>query len=459
MEITRRSAQFGANTIAMVLLFFGILCVVNYLGFRHRLRTDLSSSHVFSLAPQSVSVVKGLKQEVKATGFFQEKSPSRTEFKDLMESYRYYNSKIRYDLVDPDKDPGIARRYGITQPDTVVLESGSQDVRVRNVSEQELTSAIIRVSRKGKRVIYFLEGHGEHGIEDKDRNGYSGASEGLEGQGFEVRSLSLLEDPKVPSDATVLILPGPQRPVLKEEQAALRAYLKRGGQLLAMLDPQSQADLDALLLDWGIQLKNDMVVDPVSRLFGGKYNIPVVSAYYQHDITRGFNLPTFFPLARSVRSSDGHEKELEYEPLIETGKTSWATADLNQKESQFDPKRDEKGPIVLAAIVTSKDAGSGNSEPAAEEKSGKTRIVFIGDSDFATNLYFKSAGNGDLFLNVVSWLARDPELISIRPKEAKAGSLLLSPAQGQILFFLPVVALPVTLMAVGMTIWRRRKRL
>jgi ABC-type uncharacterized transport system involved in gliding motility auxiliary subunit len=158
---------------------------------------------------------------------------------------------------------------------------------------QELTSAIIRVSRKGKRVIYFLEGHGEHGIEDKDRTGYSGASEGLEGQGFEVRSLSLLEDPKVPSDATVLILPGPQRPVLKEEQAALRAYLKRGGQLLAMLDPQSQANLDALLLDWGIQLKNDIVVDPVSRLFGGMYNIPVVSAYYQHDITRGFNLPTF----------------------------------------------------------------------------------------------------------------------------------------------------------------------
>ncbi len=365
MEIRRRSIQFGSNTVLMVLLFLGILGIINFLGFRHHLRADLSSSHNFSLAPQSVNVAKGLKQEISATGFFQEKSPARTEFKDLMESYRYYNPKIRYELVDPDKDPGTARRYGITQPDTVVLESGAQDVRVRNISEQELTSAIIRVSREGKRVIYFLEGHGEHGVDDKDRTGYSTAKEGLERQGFEVKSLLLLEQPKVPSDATILVLAGSQRPILKEEQGALRAYLKVGGQLLVMLDPQSQADLDALLLDWGIRLKNDMVVDPVSRLFGGAYNIPVVNIYFQHDITRGFNLPTFFPLARSVRFNDVKEKELHYEPLVETGTSSWATTDLNQKESRFDPKRDEKGPIVLVAVVTMKGVDSENSKPAA----------------------------------------------------------------------------------------------
>jgi ABC-type uncharacterized transport system involved in gliding motility auxiliary subunit len=448
----RRSLKYGANSALMVLLFLGILGIVNYLGFQHRLRTDLSASRTFSLAPQSVNVTKDLKREIKATGFFQEKSPVRVEFKDLMESYRYYNDKIRYEMVDPDKDPGTARRYGITQPDTVVLESGSQDVRVRNISEQEMTSAIIRVSREGKRIIYFLGGHGEHAIDDKDRSGLTDAKFGLEGQGFEADSLSLIEKPKVPSDATVLVLAGPQRPILKEEQAALGAYLKEGGQLLVMLDPQSKADLDAFLFDWGIRLKNDIVVDPVSRLFGGMYNIPVISVYYQHDITRGFNLPTFYPLARSVRSADGREKEVEYEPLIETGKTSWATADLSQKEFKFDPKRDEKGPIVLGAIVTAKNGSTVN-------PNGKTRIVFIGDSDFASNLYFKSVGNGDMFLNIVSWLARDPELISIRPKEAKAGSLLLAPAQGQMLFFLPVVALPVTLMAVGLVIWRRRKKL
>jgi ABC-type uncharacterized transport system involved in gliding motility auxiliary subunit len=375
-----------------------------------------------------------------------------------MESYRYHNTKIRYELVDPDKNPGEARRYGITQPDTVVLESGTQDVRVRNISEQEITSAIIRVSREGKRIIYFLEGHGEHEIADDDRSGYSGARDGLAGQGFEVNSLSLLEKPQVPSDATVLVLPGPQRPVLKEEQAALRAYLKEGGQLLVMLDPQSKADLDAFLLDWGIRLKNDIVVDPVSRLFGGMPNIPVVSSYYQHDITSGFNLPSFYPLARSVRQSDGKENEIAYEPLIETGKSSWATSDPDQNEFKFDPKRDEKGPIVLGAIAMAKAADS-EKDGSAPKQSDKARIVVIGDSDFASNLYFKSAGNGDLFLNVVSWLARDPELISIRPKEAKSGSLLLAPVQGQVLFFFPVVVLPVALTAVGMMIWRRRKRL
>ena len=459
MEIRRRSLQFGTNSVLMVLIFLGVLGIINFLGFKHQLRADLSSSHTFTLAPQSVNVVKGLKQEVKITGFFQENSPARTEFKDLIESYHYHNPKVRYELVDPDKNPGAARSYGITQPDTVVLESGTQNVRVRNISEQEITSALIRLSQEGKRIIYFLEGHGEHRVEDTDRIGYSTAKEALDRQGFEVKNLLLLEQNKVPSDAAVLVLAGPQRPILPQEQESLRNYLKEGGQLLVMLDPQSQAGLDTLLLDWGIILRNDMVVDPVSRLFGGVYNIPIVNTYFQHDITREFNLPTFFPLARSVRFNKEKEKDLEYRSLLQTGPSSWATTDLNQGQSQFDSRRDEKGPIVLAAVVTVKGADSEKSESESEQKNKKARLVVFGDSDFASNLYFKSVGNGDLFLNAVSWLARYSELISIRPKEAKAGTLLLTSTQGQVLFYLPVIALPLILMVAGVSIWQRRKRL
>jgi len=460
VEIRRRSLQFGTNSVLMVLIFLGVLGIFNFLGFKHQLRADLSSSHNFTLAPQSVNVVKGLKQEVKITGFFQENSPARTEFKDLIESYHYYNPKIRYELVDPDKNPGAARTYGITQPDTVVLESGTQNVRVRNTSEQEITSALIRLSQEGKRIIYFLEGHGEHRIEDIDRTGYSDAKATLERQGFEVKSLLLLEQNKVPSDAVVLVLAGPQRPILPQEQESLKNYLKEGGQLLVMLDPQSQAGLNPLLLEWGIILKNDMVIDPVSRLFGGVYNIPIVNTYFQHDITREFNLPTFFPLARSVRFDKAKEKDLDYRSLLQTGPSSWATTDLIQQgQYQFDPKRDEKGPIVLAAVVTVKGADSEKSESEAEKKTKKARLIVFGDSDFASNVYFKSVGNGDLFLNAVSWLARYPELISIRPKEAKAGTLLLTSTQGKVLFYLPVVVLPLILLVAGVSIWQRRKRL
>jgi gliding motility-associatede transport system auxiliary component len=459
MEIRRRSLKFGANSALMILLFLGILVIINFLGFKHHLRADLSSSRTFTLAPQSVNVVKALKEEVKVTGFFQENSPTRTEFKDLIESYRYYNPKIRYELVDPDKNPGAARQYGITQPDTVVLESGTRNVRVRNISEQEITSALIRLSREGKRVIYFLEGHGEHRIGDTDRAGYSNAKEALERQGFEVRSLLLLEQNKVPSDAAVLVVAGPERPILPQEQESLKNYLNEGGQLLVMLDPQSQADLDALLLDWGVRLRSDMVIDPVSRLFGGVYNIPIVNTYFQHDITRQFNLPTFFPLARSVRFNKDKEKDLEYHSLIQTSPSSWATTNLNQTQFRFDPKRDERGPIVLAAAVTVKNADSERGKSGTEQKSKKARLVVFGDSDFASNLYFRSVGNGDLFLNAVTWLARYPELISIRPKEAKVGTLLLTSTQGQILFYLPVVALPLILIGAGVSIWQRRKRL
>src|SRR5262245_26653084 len=62
---TRRSTRLGMNSILMVVLFTGILVIVNFLAARHSKRWDLSETQHFTLAPQTYQVLRGLTQEVK----------------------------------------------------------------------------------------------------------------------------------------------------------------------------------------------------------------------------------------------------------------------------------------------------------------------------------------------------------------------------------------------------------
>src|SRR5579863_2737559 len=474
---SRRSTKFGANSFLMVVIFLAVLGISNFILSQHYARVDLSEGGTYSLSPQTVSVLKGLKDEVKISGFYKNRSNTETQARDLLESYRYYSPKFVFEFIDPDQNPAVARRYGISEYDTLVVETvrrgekpaasatlGSADLKreetpsvtLKTLNEQELTGAIVRVTRGTKKVIYFSEGHEEHSLDDPGRTGYAETKEALQRQGFDVKKLLILSEGKIPDDAAVLVIAGPQKPFLDQEVKVVEDYLKRGGQLFALVDPATQTGLDDLLARFGIELKKDIIYDPISRLFGGALNIPVAGPelYGRHPITKDFKLPTFYPLARSVAFKKEKESTLKFEALVETSPKSWATTNVQGTPENFDPKRDSRGPVTVGAVITVKKEASGYSDAQK-----KAKLVVFGDSDFATNNYFQAAGNGDLFQNVVSWLAQEEDLISIRPKEAKTSTLMLTASEGNFLFYFPVMILPGTVLIIGISRWRRRRRL
>ncbi|MFQ5950027.1 MAG: Gldg family protein [Nitrospiria bacterium] len=164
---TQRSTKFGANSALMVILFIAILSIINFILARHEARLDLSDTGVFSLSPQTENILKNLNKDVKITGFFNERSKVKERANDLFENYRHQTSRVKVAFIDPDKKPAIAKQYGITEYDMVVLESEGQSATARTITEEALTSALIRVSRDSKKAFYFVEGHGEHSIEDE----------------------------------------------------------------------------------------------------------------------------------------------------------------------------------------------------------------------------------------------------------------------------------------------------
>jgi ABC-type uncharacterized transport system involved in gliding motility auxiliary subunit len=448
---TRRSTRLGFHSILTVLLLLGILIIINFLSARHSKRWDLSETQHFTLAPQTYRVLRGLSREVKITVFSQERSPAFATYRDLLDSYRAESNKIAVEFVDPERRPGVARQYGVTRTDTAVLESGMQSTRVTAASEAELTGALIRVSKDAKKRVLFLEGHGERGITDQERGGFSTAKEALTKQGYEVVPLSLLQESAVPADASVLVLAGPRRPVTREEKDRLSRYVTEGGRLLVLLDPDSQADLDDLLKQWGVEAGKGVLVDLQDRLAQGDLTTLMVRTFTEHEITQDFTFAVLFPVSRHLVFHEDRAKDWEYVPLARTSPRSWAETDLKGRVVQFNAQEDVQGPLSLAAALAPKKA--------PEEGKRRPAIVVVGNSSFASNAYINFPGNTDFLLHALGWLAEERELISITPKEPAFRPFIPNPAQERTLLYVQVLLLPTVTFFWGMAIWRRRRRL
>jgi len=460
----RRTTRYGLNALVMIVLVLGIIALVEAVSYRHSYRLDLTENRRHSLSPQTVKVLKELKVPVKATGFFRPDQPGKRTAEDLFKQYATYaEGKFTWEIVDADRNPSLARRYGVETYGTVVLEATPKEGQVKeekilDAEEEKLTNGLLRVLREGKRVLYFVKGHGERDLQSSERTGLAQLKAAIEKQHYEVKDLLLAREPKVPDDAAIVVLAGPQKDPLANELDALHAYVGRGGKLLLMVDPFQASGLGTLLDRYGLGLGNDVIIDinPLGRMFQAGPEIPVVADYPAHPITQGFRLATIFPEARTVAVREKLPEGVTAQALARTGTDSWA--ELNQAEYRSGQvKRDPnepRGPLTLGAAATVTPR-----EPAEPGKGAKGRLVVIGDSDFVTNLFVNVQGNRDFVLNVLAWLGEEESLIAIRPKEPRNTPVFLTAAQGQVVLWVPVVVMPLLMVVAGVyAVVRKRRR-
>ncbi len=464
--LKKKSFLYSSNMFLIIILVLAILVLLNFFLARHHYRVDFTSAKIHSLSEQSISVVKNLRKEVQVKCFFREGNVSRQTMENILKIYAYHSPKIKYEFIDPDKNPGLVKKYDITQDGTTVFECGDKENRITTTSEEDITNALIKVTREKKKVLYFLEGHGENSVEDTADPGFSTAKSELEKIGYEVKKLTLALSDTFPSDCSVLLIPGPKKQLLPNELETIKNYLSQGGRVFFMIDPETGSGLENFLADYGIKLVNDLVVDPVSRLLGGDYFMPVVTEYEYHEITRNFRYASFFPLARSVEIADTRPEGLTLTTIAKTSPNSWSERQLEKKEVTFDRDKDKQGPITLAVVGSKSIGEETKSEENKETKSEnqqkekkELRLAVFGDSDFITNRYYNLSGNGNLFLNTINWLTEESDLISIQPRTRTPRTINLTPNQGRFLMFLSVILLPLAVLVAGLIVWLRRRSL
>jgi ABC-type uncharacterized transport system involved in gliding motility auxiliary subunit len=469
----RRSLQYGGSSALLVALLAGVLVFANLISNNHYRRVDTTAAGLYTLSPQTVKVLGELTEPVHATAYFEPDTPAEHEATQLFEQCRAVTRKFDYRFVDPDKHPAEAQRHNITDYNTTLLNQGDREIRLTGYEESDLTSGLIRVTRAIRRQIRFTSGHGERPLRGLDRDGLDSVARALEGQGFETSELLLLEAGAVPKDTDVLVMAGPRKPLLPEEIKAVSDYLAQGGNVVLLADPDSTADLSTLLDPWGIKTPNEVIIDPTSRMFGGDFTVPLVSQYPPHGITKGFNLAAFFPVARPIEEE--HRDGITQTVIARTGPDAWGETDIQSSQVAFDDG-DTKGPVAVM-VLAERAAKQGATAPAEGDAAGGTdaktavaattappaahdgRLLVAGDADFPTNQWFGFSGNGDLFLNAVTWMAKEEGLVSIRPKEHTPQALALTPIQGATLFYGFVAALPLIALTGAFGVWRWRRAL
>jgi ABC-type uncharacterized transport system involved in gliding motility auxiliary subunit len=471
----RKSFIYSGNLLLVVVLVLGIVGLLNYFLSKNNYRMDFTAAKLHSLSDQSVTILKNLKTDIAFKCFFREGNYGRAAMENLLKIYAYHSGKIKYEFIDPDKNPGLVKRYDVTQDGTTIIEAGDKESRITTTSEEDVTNALIKATRAAKKVIYFLEGHGEESVEEAGDNGYATAKAELEKLGYEVKKQTLALADRFPKDCALLVVPGPQKDFLPNEYETIRTYIKEGGRVFFLVDPETATTLPAFLAEYGFKLENDIVVDTVSRLLGGDYFMPVVSDYETHAITEKFGYSTFFPFARSVEIGETKPEGATLTALAKTSPNSWSERQLDQKEVKFTPDKDKQGPVNLAAVSSFKTKAAEPSPAPVEAKPGQAaveepklkpeaaekeaRLAVVGDSDFAKNRYYGVSGNGNFFLNIANWLTEEADLIAIQPKTQTPRTIQLTPSQGRLLFLVSVIILPLAVLLLGVSVWLRRRSL
>jgi len=466
---TRRQARYGTLAATSVLVVFGILTAINYIGNRQNKRWDLTTNKQFSLADQSKTVLAKLDAPLQIQVFAQE--PEFQRYQDKLKEYEYATKRISTEYIDPDKKPTIAKQNQIQQYGTIIFNYKGRTERVTSDNEQDITTGIIKVVSGQQKKVYFTQGHGEKDSGSAERDGYNGIAAALGRENYTVDKLVIAQQGSVPDDAAVVIVAGPRTDFFQPEIDSLKTFLGKGGKLLLALDPPDKADsaaltsLIALAHDWGMDVGNDIVVDAsgMGRLIGTDASIPVAANYPSHAITQRFSFLTAFPLARSVTAISGGVGGHTAQSFIETSPRSWAETDIKAlltsgKVELEESKGDKRGPISIAAAASAAvTAGDAKQAAAPDAPKPETRVIVIGDSDFAANSGLGIQGNRDMFMNMVGWLSQQENLISIRPKEADDRRITLTASQQYFVNLLSLAIIPLCIFGTGVYTWWRRR--
>ena len=451
------TAKGGANTVVQALLAIVIGGLLAFLSTRYSKHWDWTEAQEHTLAKGTLDTLAAIPADgqVDIIAFFTHGNEGRA--KDELDKYAHASPRVHVRYLDPEQYPGLAQKFQIASKEGVVVvcngtcETAKGTTKAVDVSEQSLTRAV-RQAVSSKKKVYFVSGHGEVDPDETKGAGASAVKGGLEDENATVEKLVLASAKEIPADADAVIIAGPDKAFADRELELLDAYLKRGGSLFLMIDPDHDTNLEGQLKSWGIEADPEVIVEQQVQLFAApSLGVqPVVTKYGTHPITDKLNgQPTLFRLARPVKRADPNDSSVT--ELATTSPQSWAEADvkdlLASKPVALDPAKDRAGPLSIA-VAREFPVGDG-------KRPG--RLVVIGDSDFMRNRYVTQVYNGDLFLNAASWLTGSEEFATIDRKRPRVATANITEAQFSNFRFMALFLLPEAILMLGIVNWWRRK--
>lgn len=447
MKINRRlHLQLLAQNAMFVALLAGIVAAVLYVTRDVRIQWDLTQARRNTLSEASAQVLARMKGPVDITAFATRQDTEgdlRKSIQEFVAPYQRVKRDVSLTFVDPREEPKRAQEAGVRLNGELVVRYNGRSENLSSLTEQDLTNLLLRLVRSSERLVVYLDGHGERKLDGHTNQDLGDFGAQLTSKGFKIGSVNLAVAQDLPANASVIVIAGPRVNLLPGEVNRIKQYLDRGGNLLWLADSDSLRGMSPVAELLGLNLIDGVVLDPRAASLNLPATFALASAYGAHRITEHSTVTSVFPYARRIAAQPGGK--FRFTPLVEAAPQGWLeTGALNG--ASFDPKRDVRGPIVVAGALE-RDIGD-----------RKQRVVVVGTSQFLAGQFVGLLGNLDLGVNIVNWLAGDENLITVQPRTRTDLSLEMSRTGLTLIVLFFLVALPLGLLISGGTIWWRRRK-
>jgi gliding-associated putative ABC transporter substrate-binding component GldG len=374
------------------------------------------------------------------------------------EAEKYGIQPVQIQAMDNDKMEvkkiyvGLVFLYGGKQEIIPVVQS------VDNL-EYEITSMIKKMTTDKKKKIGFLTGNDEYDYKKMQR-----INQILSAQ-YDLQPVDVLLNKPVPDDISALIVFSPKTEFKEHQLFMLDQYIMRGGRIAWLINKvtpnfQQQVvigdvaklNLDDFLANYGIRISTDLVRDMQcsSVQVQSQIGIPISIKYPFFPMITNISKtnPAFnniqsvtLTFASTIDTSVAAGKNVRIKPLLLSSDHSGLVKDffiLNLEQFQnldkkaidtlFNMKNLMVGAIYegsfksyYAGKTPPRDTAQGSAPFTVSpfnDSQKESRMVVIGDGDFANEENRPPADNITFFVNMVDYLVDDVGLAEIRSKES-----------------------------------------
>lgn len=498
--------RIGVNVLVQIALLLLLAAMVNYLGFEHYKRWDLSRDKKYALSDKSKRFLETIKGKVRISVFFDQKNAIAQDVQNLLTQYQYAaKNKIDVENIDPNRSLSRAKevfdKYKIVSDESLVVvdyEGRSKTVKASEMAdidegnpmlgeapkvtafkgEQAITSAMMDLVEGKKNVVGYIVGHKEPTIVDAPptigatmapqagvRSPISVLRTLMENDNIKLQELNLFEVPAIPAELKTIMIVGPQYDFSDREMKLLRDSWEKQGRILLLLDPTAKTpNLRAFLGELGVKINDDRLMANIKTGIQEVARVRDVIGRFLPDspITKrlaGVQAPflgaTASIDAASAEKTGASTTNIQCHPLAQAEKGYWGEVDYNSTDEtvlQFNQGRDHDTPLNFAISI--EKGGSGDDRVQANS----SRMVVVSNSTFVEDSALSQGQQGlDFVSGSVNWLLNREQLIGIAPKVTQTLTFTLDDNAMRNLRWLILVLMPLLPAMIGLAVWWQRR--
>lgn len=471
IELRRIQSAAAAGLAASLCIVF--VSSTYYAANERDVRKDLSYFRMAKPDAATVSMVRGLDKPVKVYLFFMPGNEVLGQVRAFFSELDRASDKFSVRVADYALEPELVRKYHVGGNGVVLFVVGEgesaqgqifsigesfanarTELRKLDASIQERLSQLVEKPRK----VYFTAGHGERTSQiDKDQP--------PEEQAKQVRALLRrfnigMEDlglgdglaTGVPEDASAVVIVGPMNTFTEAEANTLLQYVRKGGRLMTLVDPDVDHGLAPLLSGLGVELEPGVLVSEQHyyrlRHTDADKAVVLSSSYSSHPtVTTAQKQPGDAVASAFVRGGSLKQKQTPTGARVTfslRGMDSFFR-DLNGDYLQGDGEAKDKTNMIAAVTFP---ASGGQPEG---------RAVVVGDGDFVSDLVVQNPGNFLVFVDSLRWLIGEDQ-IRIDTVSEEDVPIQHTRDEDKIWFYGTTFGAPIPVLLAGLVVTLRRRR-